>query len=127
MCSDLESVFGPFRPYCSVLAANPNAKILSELSGLVDRTEPDKLQGMEEYILFPAQVYLKTPTMPENYTIQVLNFVKDFYIKSGLMGSEFIMRDLARNITVSIVSKKASLFLHVILYSTEKVDVDENL
>ena len=89
--------------------------LVSKLSGLVDRTEPDKLQDMEEYILFPAQVYLKTPTMPENYTIQVLNFVKDFYIKSGLMGSEFIMRDLARNITVSIVSKKASLFLHVIL------------
>ena len=94
---DVEQAFGPLRPYCSALAAKPNQKILDQLIKVVNQTNPNQLQQLEEYIVFPMQIYLKTPVLPENYTINVLNFVADFYGKVQLT-SAFILKDFLRNV-----------------------------
>ena len=42
------------------------------------------------------QIYLKSPTMPENYTLAVLDFISLFYSKAFLC-SKFILKDIIEN------------------------------
>ena len=72
-------IFSKFRPFCAALASKPSKEILEKLDILVSATNPQDLVSLQEYILFPCQLYLKTPMMPENYTIQVLKFVEHFF------------------------------------------------
>ena len=79
-----EIVFSTFRPFCAALATKPSKEILEKLSELVSKSDPRQLEMLQEYIIFPCQLYLKTPVMQENFTIQV--------------NSTFVMTDLLQSI-----------------------------
>ena len=99
-----EELFQTFRPFCSALATKPSMAILEKLQELVHRAQD--LQGLteiQEYIIFPMQLYLKTPTMPENYTLAVFNFVAMFYSKVELR-SKFVLKDMIEN-TLTLIMK----------------------
>eukprot|EP00092_Neocalanus_flemingeri_P022609 GFUD01024522.1.p1 GENE.GFUD01024522.1~~GFUD01024522.1.p1 ORF type:complete len:985 (+),score=312.04 GFUD01024522.1:63-3017(+) len=90
---DQEEQFRQFRPYCLVLTTQPSRECLAKLQHLCDQTSPAQLQDLQDYILFPMQIYLKTPTMPENYTLAVLEFISSFYKKCQLQ-SFFFLKDI---------------------------------
>jgi len=90
---DQEEQFRQFRPYCLVLTTNPSKECLTKLQQLCDKTSPTKLQNLQDYILFPMQIYLKTPTMPENYTLAVIDFISYFFKKCQLQ-SFFFLKDI---------------------------------
>lgn len=93
MMEDQEKVFSSFRPYCSALATKPSQRILDRLSDLISSKTGEDMEPIQEYIVFPMQLYLRTPTMPENYTIAVLEFLSKFYTKVTLT-SDFVLKDL---------------------------------
>jgi hypothetical protein len=99
---DKEHIFSTFRPYCAALASKPSKEILDKLSNLVAESNPQHLEMLQEYILFPCQLYLRTPVMPENYTIKVLNFVEHFFSQNSTdrvkLNSNFLMADLLQSI-----------------------------
>ena len=98
-----EELFQTFRPYCSALATKPSMAILEKLRELVHRADHQGLTEIQEYIIFPMQLYLKTPTMPENYTLAVFDFVAMFYSKVDLR-SKFVLKDMIEN-TLTLVMK----------------------
>ena len=100
-----EEAFRRFRPYCAALVAKPNQATLEKLGRLINLAHPDDLNSLEEYLIFPLQVYLKTPVMPENYTISVLTAMEKFYQRTGKLGSYFVLKDVIGNVT-SLVSKE---------------------
>ena len=99
---DKEQIFSTFRPYCAALASKPSKEILDKLANLVSDSNPQDLEILQEYILFPCQLYLRTPVMPENYTIKVLNFVEHFFCHNSTvrveLNSSFLMTDLLQSI-----------------------------
>ena len=99
---DKEQIFSTFRPYCAALASKPSKEILDKLSNLVSDSNSQDLEILQEYILFPCQLYLRTPVLPENYTIKVLNFVEHFFCHNSTvrveLNSNFLMTDLLQSI-----------------------------
>ena len=63
------------------------------------------LGRIEEYILFPMQLYLKTPTLPENYTLAVYYFVTIFYQRTKL-SSKFVFKDIISSLLVMSMGKE---------------------
>ena len=94
---EAEAAFRKFRPFCSALAANPRREILEKLDRLIGMSHPDDLERLQEYIIFPMQLYLKTPVMPENYTILVLNVIERMF-KHVKLQSFFILKDIFTNL-----------------------------
>ena len=101
---NLEKSFGPLRPYCSALMAKPNSKILAKLSEEISKTDLPAIKEMQEYVMLPFQMYLRNPVMPENYTIEVLLFIKQFYGKVEL-SSPFVLRDVITSLLMMTGSK----------------------
>ena len=66
----------------------------------------EPLTQIQEYIIFPMQLYLKTPTMPENYTLAVFDFIALFYSKASLC-SQFVLKDIIGESYESFVRKCA--------------------
>lgn len=95
---DRDEVFSKFRPFCAALATRPSKEVLEKLSAKVSESDPKHLEDLQEYILFPCQLYLKTPVLPENFTIQVLKFVEEFFRDSVVLNSSFLMTDLLQSI-----------------------------
>ena len=97
MEEDIEIHFRPFRRYCMMLTAQPSMPALEKLIELRQNTEPAILQRLQEYIMLPMQMYLRSPSMPENYTISVLKFVQEYY-NTVKLTSNFLMKDFLQNI-----------------------------
>jgi hypothetical protein len=115
--------FSKFRPFCAALASKPSKEILEKLDVLVSASNPQDLVSLQEYIIFPCQVYLKTPIMPENYTIQVLKFVEHFFCPNGVvrveLNSTFLMTDLLQSILMIMSGSNQST-------ETSKVELSED-
>ena len=69
-----EEIFRKFRPYCAVLASQPCAECLAKLAALCDDTAAAELELVQEYLVFPAQLHLKTRAAgtPRNFTFKDL-------------------------------------------------------
>ena len=69
-----EEIFRKFRPYCAVLASQPSAECLAKLAALCDDTAATELELVQEYLVFPAQLHLKTRAAgtPRNFTFKDL-------------------------------------------------------
>ena len=69
-----EEIFRKFRPYCAVLASQPSAECLAKLAELCDDTAATELELVQEYLVFPAQLHLKTRAAgtPRNFTFKDL-------------------------------------------------------
>jgi hypothetical protein len=105
MMQSEEEIFATFRPYCSALATKPSPAILARLKEVVVHTNSTQLGQIQEYIMFPMQLYLRTPTLPENYTLQVMEFVSVFFAKTTL-ASTFVFKDLMSScLTMSMSTK----------------------
>ena len=76
-----EEIFRKFRPYCAVLASQPSAECLAKLAALCDDTAAAELELVQEYLVFPAQLHLKTRAAgtPRNFTLAVLEYLKTLY------------------------------------------------
>jgi hypothetical protein len=48
---------------------------------------------VQEYLMFPMQLYLKQPSLAENYTLAVLQFVARYYARARLT-IFFILKDI---------------------------------
>lgn len=101
-----EEIFQTFRPYCSALASKPNLKILQKLKELVQSYNACEMCKIQEYIIFPMQLYLKKPEMPENYTLAVMNFIAFFFDKIQILNSNFVLKDLLNSLLVMSMSQK---------------------
>jgi len=102
MASDVqEREFSKFRPHCLLLATSPNKDVLDRLAKLVDQENPEVLENLQNYLMFPMQLYLKTPSLPENYTIAVLQFVRSYFKKTKL-NNFFILKDILGSCLVMI-------------------------
>ena len=90
-----EEIFRKFRPYCAVLASQPSAECLAKLAALCDDTAAAELELVQEYLVFPAQLHLKTRTAgtPRNFTLAVLEYLRTLY-KRIRLASHFIFKDL---------------------------------
>ena len=73
-----EQLFNKFRPYCALLSTEPSLEVLERLKQLVGETEPSQLEPIQEYLVFPAQLHLKTRAgkTPGNFTVAVLEYVE---------------------------------------------------
>ena len=69
-----EEIFRKFWPYCAVLASQPSAECLAKLAALCDDTAAAELELVQEYLVFPAQLHLKTRAAgtPRNFTFKDL-------------------------------------------------------
>ena len=97
MEEDIENQFRPFRRYCMMLTTQPSQPVLEKLQEITSKSDPNVLQNLQEYIMLPMQIYLRSPNMPENYTISVLNFIRDLYA-SVTLTSKFLMTDILQNL-----------------------------
>ena len=100
-----EVIFRPLRPYCMALTTQPSLPVLNKLNDVVLNSDQATLEGLQEYIMLPMQIYLKAPTMPENYTLSVLNFVRDLYARVKLT-SKFILMDLLQNMLIMLTPEE---------------------
>ena len=68
-----EEIFRKFRPYCAVLASQPSAECPAKLAALCEDTAAAELELVQEYLVFPAQLHLKTRAAgtPRNFTLAV--------------------------------------------------------
>jgi len=96
-----EKEFAKFRPHCLVLASTPNKAVLDKLEKLVDEEDPKVLENIQNYLIFPQQLYLKTPSLPSNYTIAVLQFIRSYFKKTRL-NNFFILKDVLGSCLVMI-------------------------
>ena len=90
-----EEIFRKFRPYCAVLASQPSAECLAKLAALCDDTAAAELELVQEYLVFPAQLHLKTRAAgtPRNFTLAVLEYLRTLY-KRIRLASLFNSKDL---------------------------------
>ena len=90
-----EEIFRPFRPYCAILTNQQNLECLDKLRKLCEASEPSQLEQIQEYLMFPAQLHLKTKakTSPQNYTVAVLEYISSLYTRIHL-SSLFILKDV---------------------------------
>ncbi len=100
-----EELFQRFRPFCSALASKPSLPILEQLQDQIHQSNVQDMTRLQEYIVFPMQVYLKSPSMPENYTLKVLEFIADFFTLVKLESS-FFFKDVLNSCLVLVMSKK---------------------
>ena len=75
---DQEEYLRQFMPYCLMLITQPSKGVLIKLHKLCDETSPTKLQNLQDSILFPMQIYLKTATLLERYNLALIDFVSFF-------------------------------------------------
>ena len=108
--SDREAAFRRYRPFCSILASGAHNKdALEQLSRLVAEAPPDEKCLLEDYLLFPMQLHLKSPNgAPGNYTIAVLDFIRRFY-SGARLGSGFILTDVIENVLKIVGAKDAKV------------------
>ena len=90
-----EQLFKKFRPYCALLSTEPSLEVLERLKQLVVETEANQLEAIQEYLIFPAQLHLKTGAgkTPGNFTVAVLEYVETLYSRAALH-SAFIFEDI---------------------------------
>jgi len=105
---DQEEQFRQFRPYCLVLTTQPSKEVLIKLQNLCDKTSQTQLQNLQDYILFPMQLYLKNPNMPENYTLAVLDFITNFFKRCQLQSFFFLKDVLNSSLALMAPPKKLS-------------------
>jgi len=104
-------LFTVFRPFCAGLATKPCQENLEKLSRLVVKSDVQTLEVLQEWILFPCQLYLRTPVLPENFTINVIEFVKLFFNRSEhenvQLSSSFLLLDVLQSL-MKIATEKPS-------------------
>ena len=102
-----EELFRQFRPYCAILTTQTNAECLEKLALLCDKTPAEDLEKLQEYLMFPAQLHLKTKTgsCSSNYTVSMLEFITNFYRRVTL-SSFFIFKDILSS-CLSLVSSSS--------------------
>ena len=112
-----EEIFRKFRPYCAVLASQPSAECLAKLAALCDDTAAAELELVQEYLVFPAQLHLKTRAAgtPRNFTLAVLEYLRTLY-KRIRLASLFILKDLLTSL--ALVAPGAGEDLQLSLCST---------
>jgi len=113
-----EEIFRKFRPYCAVLASQPSAECLAKLAALCDDTAATELELVQEYLVFPAQLHLKTRAAgtPRNFTLAVLEYLRTLY-KRIRLASLFNSKDLLTSSLV-LVAPGAGEDLQLSLCST---------
>ena len=113
-----EEIFRKFRPYCAVLASQPSAECLAKLAALCDDTAAVELELVQEYLVFPALLHLKTRTAgtPRNFTLAVLEYLRTLY-KRIRLASLFIFKDLLTS-CLALVAPGAGEDLQLSLCST---------
>lgn len=95
----MDQCFQRFRPICALLAQQPNLELLRKLDELCTESSSQELEQLQEYILFPLQVYLKSPQLYENFTIAVMDFISNYFSrKNVLVDSFFILKDVTTHI-----------------------------
>ena len=64
-----------------MLASQPSAECLAKLAALCDDTAAAELELVQEYLVFPAQLHIKTRTAgtPRNFTLAVLEYLRTLY------------------------------------------------
>ena len=92
-----EEIFRKFRPYCAVLASQPSAECLAKLAALCDDTAAAELELVQEYLVFPAQLHLKTRAAgtPRNFTLAVLEYRRTLYKRIRLAFKDLLTSCLA--------------------------------
>ena len=113
-----EEIFRKFRPYCAVLASQPSAECLAKLAALCDDTAATELELVQEYLVFPAQLHLKTRAAgtPRNFTLAVLEYLRTLY-KRIRLASLFIFKYLL-TLCMALVAPGAGEDLQLSLCST---------
>ena len=108
--SDREAAFRRYRPFCSALASGAHSTAaLEQLSRLVADAAPEERCLLEDYLLFPMQLHLKNPGgAPGNYTIAVLDFIRQFYSGTRL-GSGFVLTDVIENLLKIVGARDAEV------------------
>ena len=113
-----EEIFRKFRPYCAVLASQPSAECPAKLAALCDDTAAAELELVQEYLVFPAQLHLKTRAAgtPRNFTLAVLEYRRTLYKRIRLAWL-FIFKDLLTS-CLALVAPGAGEDLQLSLCST---------
>ena len=100
-----EELFRQFRPYCAILTTGTNPECLEKLTLLCDKTPAEDLEKLQEYLMFPAQLHLKTKTgsCSTNYTVSMLEFITNLYRRIKL-NSFFIFKDILSSCLALVTS-----------------------
>ena len=90
-----EELFSRFRPYCALLTTESSLECLERLRHLVEETDSSQLDLLQDYLIFPAQLHLKTKAgqTPANFTVAVLEYVQSLYSRVPLR-SVFVFHDI---------------------------------
>ena len=101
-----------------MLASQPCAECLAKLAALCDDTAAAELELVQEYLVFPAQLHLKTRTAgtPRNFTLAVLEYLRTLYKRIRLV-SHFIFKDLLTS-CLALVAPRPGEDLQLSLCST---------
>ena len=101
-----------------MLASQPCAECLAKLAALCDDTAAAELELVQEYLVFPAQLHLKTRAAgtPRNFTLAVLEYLRTLY-KRIRLASLFNSKDLLTSSLV-LVAPGAGEDLQLSLCST---------
>ena len=122
--SEDEEIFRPFRPYCAILTSQHNPECLEQLRKLCDQTGEDKLDRIQEYLMFPAQLHLKTKAKasPQNYTVSMLEYITALY-KRIQLSSFFILKDvLSSCLALVTVTNKDSTSYALLLATGDRCE-----
>ena len=103
-----EEIFTPFRPLCAILTSGPSLECLDKLGQLCAEAEATDLEIIQEYLVFPAQLHLKTRARasPQNYTIAILDYIRALYKRIRLT-SLFLFTDVLSS-CLALVSVKTN-------------------
>ena len=101
-----------------MLASQPCAECLAKLAALCDDTAAAELELVQEYLVFPAQLHLKTRAAgtPRNFTLAVLEYLRTLY-KRIRLASLFIFKDLLTS-CLALVAPRPGEDLQLSLCST---------
>ena len=101
-----------------MLASQPSAECLAKLAALCDDTAAAELELVQEYLVFPAQLHIKTRTAgtPRNFTLAVLEYLRRLY-KRIRLASLFILKDLLTS-CLALVAPRPGEDLQLSLCST---------
>ena len=109
-------MFTRFRPYCAILTTEPSLECLERLREMVEKTEVGQLEPIQEYLIFPAQLHLKTKAgkTPANFTVAMLEYVQSLYSEVPLR-SAFVFEDILSSCLglVSSLKMTEDLKLHI--------------
>ena len=111
-----EELFSRFRPYCALLTTESSLECLERLRHLVEETDSSQLDLLQDYLIFPAQLHLKTKAgqTPANFTVAVLEYVQSLYSRVPLR-SVFVFHDILSSCLglVSSLKMTEDLQLHI--------------